>query len=85
MNSILAVFWRVFSAGGSELEAEAFAFFALGAVLSQLQDLFVSSLDGTVSPSPASPLLGSDPHVTPTGLGATLGALSGALQFVFQY
>ncbi|KAL8276809.1 hypothetical protein RQP46_010740 [Phenoliferia psychrophenolica] len=85
MNSILAVFWRVFAdAHSSELEAEAFAFFALGAMLSQLQDLYVSSLDGTVSPSPASsPRLGSEPpHIIPTGLGATLARYTALLNWI---
>lgn len=78
MNSIVAVFWWIFAGAGSELEGEADAFFALGAIISQLQDLYVSSLDGTISPSPSSPrfdAVGSAPRpVTPTGLGATLGS-----------
>ncbi|KAM0751649.1 hypothetical protein T439DRAFT_215504 [Meredithblackwellia eburnea MCA 4105] len=86
MNSILAVLWWIFAAGDtSELEAEADAFFALGALLSQVQDLYVSSLDGTVSPSPSSPRMGpasSSGLITPTGLGATLSRYTGLLTWI---
>lgn len=59
MNSIIGVLYWVFSRGQEEMQpevdvtddlsAEASAFFALGAVLSQLRDLYVPSFDGNTS------------------------------------
>lgn len=90
MNSIVAVFYWIFSTSNSSnssttssLEAEASTFFALGAILSQIRDLFVKSLDGTVIPS--SPRKGSTisiPSLTVTGLGATLSRFSSLLQWL---
>lgn len=70
MNSLVAVFLFIFSSSStstSALEGEARAFFALGAILSQLRDLYVPSLDGASSPRRS---VNGSP--TPTGLGATL-------------
>lgn len=78
MNSLVAVFLFIFSAEGTSfLEAEAKAFFALGAILSQLRDLYVPSLDATSSPRNS--LIGS-PH--PTGLGATLARFTSLLTWL---
>ena len=76
MNSLVAIFYYVFSTASpttTQIQAEASTFFALGAIVSQLRDLYVRSLDGTLSPPlsitrPFSPTQ----HLTPTGLGATL-------------
>lgn len=81
MNSIVAVFVYIFATGGSNsLDAEAAAFFALGAALSQLRDLYVRSLDDTISPLPS--FSSTTPHITPTGLGATLQRFTSLLTWL---
>ncbi|KAI5475405.1 hypothetical protein MNV49_001435 [Pseudohyphozyma bogoriensis] len=86
MSSIVGVFWWIFAAGGSEHEAEACAFFALGAILSQLRDLYTSSLDGTISPRPSSPQIYASGSpaipIAPTGLGATLARFTTLLTWL---
>ncbi|SCZ96538.1 BZ3500_MvSof-1268-A1-R1_Chr8-2g10277 [Microbotryum saponariae] len=82
MNSLLAVFYWIFSSDpeATPIEAEAAAFFALGAILSQLRDLYVPSLDGTpvTSSSSSISLRGS----APTGLGATLARFTSLLTWL---
>ncbi|KDE06263.1 hypothetical protein MVLG_03422 [Microbotryum lychnidis-dioicae p1A1 Lamole] len=82
MNSLLAVFYWIFSSDPetTPIEAEAAAFFALGAIFSQLRDLYVPSLDGTpvTSSSSSISLRGS----APTGLGATLARFTSLLTWL---
>ncbi|GAA5917819.1 hypothetical protein JCM6882_004158 [Rhodosporidiobolus microsporus] len=68
------------------LQAEAYTFFALGALLSQLRDLYTPTLDGTSSPRPFSPHARSDSgsgsgggFALPTGLGATVSRFNALL------
>ena len=76
MNSLVAIFYYVFSTASpttTQVEAESATFFALGALVSQLRDLYVRSLDGTLSPPLSlNRLFSPTQHLTPTGLGATL-------------
>lgn len=81
MNSLMAVFYRIFASSptsaDADFTAEASAFFALGAVLSQLRDLYVPSMDlEVVSPNATS----TTPM--PTGLGATLARYSSLLAWL---
>ncbi|SCV67360.1 BQ2448_6006 [Microbotryum intermedium] len=82
MNSLLAVFYWIFSSDpeSKPTDAEAVAFFALGAILSQLRDLYVPSLDGTpvASSSSSFSLRGS----APTGLGAILARFTSLLAWL---
>ena len=81
MNSIVAVFFYIFgTACSNSLDAEASAFFAFGAILSQLRDLYVRSLDGTICPLPFSSA--TTPHITPTGSGATLQRFTSLLTWL---
>lgn len=83
MNSLIAVFYWVFGRGQAAtapasgysasaptdpLAAEAMAFFALGAILSQLRDLYVPSLDQGNGPG--------------AGLGATLARFTSLLTWL---
>jgi len=74
MSYLAAVFAYVFSSAPSStsaLETEATTFFALGALLSQLRDLYVPTLD---APSSAAP--------TAVGLGATVARFHSLLLFL---
>lgn len=91
MNSIIAVLYWIFSTNStSPLEAEASAFFALGAILSQIRDLFVKSLDGSMIPtsprsatmSPSSSQNSVILNTTPAGLGATLTRYTSLLSWL---
>ncbi|GAA5971267.1 hypothetical protein JCM11641_008288 [Rhodosporidiobolus odoratus] len=71
------------------LEPEALTFFALGALLSQLRDLYTPTLDGTSSPRllpssssshhPNSHNRGGSASTLPTGLGATVARFNALL------
>lgn len=91
MNSIIAVLYWIFSTNSSSpFEAEASAFFALGAILSQIRDLFVKSLDGSMLPtsprsatmSPSSSQNSIILNTTPAGLGATLTRYTSLLSWL---
>ncbi|GAA5849793.1 hypothetical protein JCM9279_002015 [Rhodotorula babjevae] len=74
MSYLAAVFAFVFSAppsSTSAIESEATTFFALGALLSQLRDLYVPTLDAPSSSAP-----------TAVGLGATVARFSSLLLFL---
>ncbi|BGP29128.1 hypothetical protein JCM10296v2_000866 [Rhodotorula toruloides] len=82
MSYVAALFYRVFSSPTSlndaslphsPLEVEATTFFALGALLSQLRDLYLPTLDNLSSP----PLAAHSP--TATGLGATVARFNSLL------
>jgi hypothetical protein len=82
MSYLAAIFYRVFSSPASlddasrppsPLEIEATTFFALGALLSQLRDLYLPPLDN-LSPPPL-----SAPSPTATGLGATVARFNSLL------
>ncbi|GAA5954030.1 hypothetical protein JCM21900_005385 [Sporobolomyces salmonicolor] len=84
MTYLAAVFFYVFSSpSASAFEAEASTFFALGALLSQLRDLYVPTLDGTSSPRTLARGAASGSGLTaPTGLGATIGRFNGLLMWL---
>ncbi|KAM0787010.1 hypothetical protein ACM66B_006278 [Microbotryomycetes sp. NB124-2] len=78
INSLIAVLTWIFSSSSDDddsLESEACAFFALGAILSQLRDLYVPSLDATTRHAPED----VSSVAPPTGLGATLARYSSLL------
>ncbi|GAA5907202.1 hypothetical protein JCM5296_004984 [Sporobolomyces johnsonii] len=84
MTYLAAVSFYVFSSpSASALEAEASTFFALGALLSQLRDLYVPTLDGTSSPRMLARGAAFGSGLTaPTGLGATIGRFNGLLMWL---
>lgn len=87
MQSLAAILLWVFSNGGlSHREAEATTFFALGAILSQLRDLYVQALDGPIPSLVISPVLGSGTgnqlSAAPSGLGDTLGRFTHLLTWL---
>ncbi|BGO88621.1 hypothetical protein NBRC10512_007833 [Rhodotorula toruloides] len=82
MSYLAAIFYYVFASSSSTnddsrpfspLEVEATTFFALGALLSQLRDLYLPTLDNLSSP----PF--SAPSPTATGLGATVARFNSLL------
>ncbi|BGP21922.1 hypothetical protein JCM10295v2_000799 [Rhodotorula toruloides] len=82
MSYLAAIFYYVFSSSASPgsgsrpctpLETEVTTFFALCALLSQLRDLYLPTLDNLSSPPY------SDPSPTATGLGATVARFNSLL------
>lgn len=83
MHQIVAVLvWIFSSTNPPPLEAEAAAFFALGALLSELRNLYMPSLDGAISPLPFSPQFSSPNQSTPVGLGATLSRFTSLITWL---
>ncbi|GAA5873492.1 hypothetical protein JCM8547_005445 [Rhodosporidiobolus lusitaniae] len=88
MSYLAAVLFYVFSPSPDSstspspaLDAEASTFFALGALLSQLRDLYTPTLDGTSSPRlfPNTHGRTGSASTLPTGLSATVARFNGLL------
>lgn len=78
MNSLAAVFLYIYSSASVDpIVAEAQCFFSLGAILAQLRDLYVPSLD--TASSPRHSFTGAPPS---TGLGATLARFTSLLTWL---